>query len=69
MCISVEAAQSRAHLHRSGRFLWFVGFPTSDIWLSRTEKEGLPPNKGLPEFLEWIDGQGFKKAAVTNAPR
>ncbi len=32
-------------------------------------KEGLPPNKGLPEFLEWVDGQGIKKAAVTNAPR
>jgi HAD superfamily hydrolase (TIGR01509 family) len=31
--------------------------------------EGLQPNEGLMEFIEWINAQGIMKAAVTNAPR
>lgn len=31
--------------------------------------EGLEPNEGLMEFVKWIDANGIKKAAVTNAPR
>ena len=34
-----------------------------------TDVHGLEANAGLAQFLEWADAQGFKKAAVTNAPR
>lgn len=32
-------------------------------------EEGLPQNKGLPEFLAWLKENGIRKAAVTNAPK
>lgn len=32
-------------------------------------KEGLEPMDGLDRFMEWIDKNNVKKAAVTNAPR
>lgn len=43
--------------------------PAADLDGLSAETHGLKPNEGLPEFLEWADAQGLKKAAVTNAPR
>lgn len=33
------------------------------------EVEGLKPNEGLKDFIEWLDERKVKQAAVTNAPR
>ncbi|XP_010052743.1 haloacid dehalogenase-like hydrolase domain-containing protein Sgpp [Eucalyptus grandis] len=35
----------------------------------RLASEKLEPVKGLPKLLKWIEGQGMRRAAVTNAPR
>lgn len=69
------AARSRAERG------WLVFFPHEEVLGAEVlgeEKEALwrrmargklEPVAGLEDFLGWVDRQGLRKAAVTNAPR
>lgn len=43
----------------------------TDCWpkIIRMAAEEMEPMKGLHQLCEWIEDQGLKRAAVTNAPR
>ena len=37
--------------------------------MNRLASENLPPIKGLYKLTKWVEDRGFKRAAVTNAPK
>ncbi|KAL5560599.1 hypothetical protein UlMin_036810 [Ulmus minor] len=51
-------------LRRSRKFL-----EDKEALFRRLASEQLQPMKGLQNMCKWIEEQGFKRAAVTNAPR